>query len=279
MLSAPLHESIISRRINRGFVRFHGECRSPAGISWSPDERSPGIHVKQFTMPLEGLEMMAVFMVVVLLLRALVQFGMREQDEESTEDDLELSPVCHRPEGLEILQEQTKFNRKELQILYRGFKNECPTGLVDEEMFKQIYAQFFPQGDASTYAHYLFNAFDKDHSGSLNFEDFVTGLSILLRGTLIDKLTWAFNLYDINKDGYITKEEMNDIIKSIYDMMGRGTYSTVPMSAPEEHVDKFFQKMDQNKDGVVSIEEFMQACKNDENIMRSMAVFQNLQIS
>ncbi|XP_032808280.1 A-type potassium channel modulatory protein KCNIP2-like isoform X5 [Petromyzon marinus] len=198
---------------------------------------------------------------------------------ESTEDDLELSPMCHRPEGLEILQEQTKFNRKELQILYRGFKNECPTGLVDEEMFKQIYAQFFPQGDASTYAHYLFNAFDKDHSGSLNFEDFVTGLSILLRGTLNDKLNWAFNLYDINKDGYITKEEMNDIIKSIYDMMGRGTYPTVPMSAPEEHVDKFFQKMDQNKDGVVSIEEFMQACKNDENIMRSMAVFQNLQIS
>ncbi|XP_032808276.1 A-type potassium channel modulatory protein KCNIP1-like isoform X2 [Petromyzon marinus] len=236
-------------------------------------------HVKQFTMPLEGLEMMAVFMVVVLLLRSLVQFGMREKDEESTEDDLELSPMCHRPEGLEILQEQTKFNRKELQILYRGFKNECPTGLVDEEMFKQIYAQFFPQGDASTYAHYLFNAFDKDHSGSLNFEDFVTGLSILLRGTLNDKLNWAFNLYDINKDGYITKEEMNDIIKSIYDMMGRGTYPTVPMSAPEEHVDKFFQKMDQNKDGVVSIEEFMQACKNDENIMRSMAVFQNLQIS
>nr|XP_032808277.1 Kv channel-interacting protein 4-like isoform X4 [Petromyzon marinus] len=199
--------------------------------------------------------------------------------QKSTEDDLELSPMCHRPEGLEILQEQTKFNRKELQILYRGFKNECPTGLVDEEMFKQIYAQFFPQGDASTYAHYLFNAFDKDHSGSLNFEDFVTGLSILLRGTLNDKLNWAFNLYDINKDGYITKEEMNDIIKSIYDMMGRGTYPTVPMSAPEEHVDKFFQKMDQNKDGVVSIEEFMQACKNDENIMRSMAVFQNLQIS
>lgn len=32
------------------------------------------------------------------------------------------------------------------------------------------------------------------------------GLSILLRGTVQDKLNWAFNLYDINKDGYITKE-------------------------------------------------------------------------
>ena len=32
------------------------------------------------------------------------------------------------------------------------------------------------------------------------------GLSILLRGTITEKLNWAFNLYDINKDGYITKE-------------------------------------------------------------------------
>lgn len=39
------------------------------------------------------------------------------------EDEFELSTVCHRPEGLEQLQEQTKFTRKELQVLYRGFKN------------------------------------------------------------------------------------------------------------------------------------------------------------
>lgn len=37
-------------------------------------------------------------------------------------------------------------------------------------------------------------------------QDFVMGLSILLRGTVEEKLNWAFNLYDINKDGYITKE-------------------------------------------------------------------------
>lgn len=34
----------------------------------------------------------------------------------------------------------------------------------------------------------------------------MVGLSILLRGTVQEKLKWAFNLYDINKDGYITKE-------------------------------------------------------------------------
>ncbi|XP_035503827.1 Kv channel-interacting protein 4 isoform X6 [Scophthalmus maximus] len=197
-------------------------------------------------------------------------------NQNSVEDELELSAVRHRPEGLEQLEAQTRFSRKELQILYRGFKNECPSGVVNEETFKDIYSQFFPQGDASTYAHFLFNAFDTDHNGSISFEDFVMGLSILLRGTVQEKLNWAFNLYDINKDGYITKEEMLDIMKAIYDMMGKCTYPVLKDEAPRQHVEVFFQKMDKNKDGVVTIDEFIDCCQNDENIMRSMHLFENV---
>ncbi|XP_044862613.1 calsenilin isoform X6 [Mauremys mutica] len=198
------------------------------------------------------------------------------QGSDTSDSDLELSSVRHQPEGLEQLQELTKFTKKELQSLYRGFKNECPSGLVDEDTFKLIYAQFFPQGDASMYAHFLFNAFDVDRNGAICFEDFVVGLSILLRGTVHEKLNWAFNLYDINKDGYITKEEMLAIMKSIYDMMGRYTYPIVRDDAPIEHVEKFFQKMDRNRDGVVTIEEFLETCQKDENIMSSMQLFENV---
>nr|XP_020457431.1 Kv channel-interacting protein 2 isoform X2 [Monopterus albus] len=194
----------------------------------------------------------------------------------SVEDDFELSTVCHRPESMDKLQEQTKFTKKELQVLYRGFKNECPSGVVNEENFKNIYSQFFPQGDSSMYAHFLFEAFDTNKNGSVSFEDFVFGLSIILRGTINDRLNWAFNLYDLNKDGCITKEEMLDIMKSIYDMMGKYTYPTMQDDAPREHVESFFQKMDRNKDGVVTIEEFIESCKKDENIMQSMQLFDNV---
>ncbi|RMC11469.1 hypothetical protein DUI87_11588 [Hirundo rustica rustica] len=227
---------------------------------------------------IEGLEMIAVLVVLVLFVKVLEQFGLFEPVslEDSVEDEFELSTVCHRPEGLEQLQEQTKFTRKELQVLYRGFKNECPSGIVNEENFKQIYSQFFPQGDSSTYATFLFNAFDTDHDGSVSFEDFVSGLSTILRGTIDDRLNWAFNLYDLNKDGCITKEEMLDIMKSIYDMMGKYTYPAMREEAPREHVENFFQKMDRNKDGVVTIEEFLESCQKDENIMRSMQLFDSV---
>ncbi|XP_062838221.1 Kv channel-interacting protein 4 isoform X3 [Anolis carolinensis] len=194
----------------------------------------------------------------------------------SVEDEMEMATVRHRPEALELLEAQSKFTKKELQILYRGFKNECPSGVVNEETFKEIYSQFFPQGDSTTYAHFLFNAFDTDHNGCVSFEDFVMGLSILLRGTVQEKLNWAFNLYDINKDGYVTKEEMLDIMKAIYDMMGKCTYPVVKEDAPRQHVETFFQKMDKNKDGVVTIDEFIESCQKDENIMRSMQLFENV---
>uniref|UniRef100_A0A5F7ZLP0 EF-hand domain-containing protein n=1 Tax=Macaca mulatta TaxID=9544 RepID=A0A5F7ZLP0_MACMU len=119
----------------------------------------------------------------------------------------------------------------------------------------------------------LSNSFTR--SSSLR-EDFVVGLSILLRGTVHEKLKWAFNLYDINKDGYITKEEMLAIMKSIYDMMGRHTYPILREDTPAEHVERFFQKMDRNQDGVVTIEEFLETCQKDENIMSSMQLFENV---
>lgn len=52
----------------------------------------------------------------------------------------------HKPEELATLAATTRFSRKEIQLIYRGFKQECPSGLVDEDAFKHIFSQFFPQG-------------------------------------------------------------------------------------------------------------------------------------
>ena len=45
-------------------------------------------------------------------------------------------------------------------------------------------------------------------SEPINFhfiQDFVIGLSILLRGSLDDKLRWTFTLYDQDRDGFISR--------------------------------------------------------------------------
>ena len=45
------------------------------------------------------------------------------------------------------------------------------------------------------------------HPIYLTLQHFVLGLSILLRGSLEDKLRWTFSLYDQDKDGYISRLE------------------------------------------------------------------------
>ncbi|XP_077589656.1 A-type potassium channel modulatory protein KCNIP1 [Stigmatopora nigra] len=223
-----------------------------------------------------SLQAIAVILLCCGLVKMLHLLGVISVDGDKADDDLEMSMVCHRPEGLHQLEAQTNFSKRELQVLYRGFKNECPSGIVNEDTFKQIYSQFFPHGDASTYAHYLFNAFDTAQSGTIKFEDFAGALSILLRGSITEKLQWTFHLYDINRDGYINKEEMTDIVGAIYDMMGKYTSPALKTDAHKHHVDAFFQKMDKNRDGVVSIDEFLFSCQEDQNIMRSLQLFENV---
>ena len=40
----------------------------------------------------------------------------------------------------------SRFSPASLRRLYRGFKTECPSGLMTEEAFREVFAKFFPNG-------------------------------------------------------------------------------------------------------------------------------------
>ena len=96
----------------------------------------------------------------------------------------------------------------EVRRLYRAFKQDCPTGIVDEETFKEVYEKIFPMGDASKYAQIVFRAVDKERTGGITFGDFMEFLSIISKGTHREKILWSFQFFDVNQDGKITREEM-----------------------------------------------------------------------
>lgn len=66
-------------------------------------------------------------------------------------------------------------------------------------------------------------------------------LSILSRGSLDEKLRWAFTLYDINGDGYITRDEMTDIVSAVYDLMGKITDPCMEDDTVKDKVERIFQ--------------------------------------
>lgn len=96
---------------------------------------------------------------------------------------------------------------------------DCPSGTLTKEEFQKIYRQFFPFGDPSSFADYVFKVFDSDKSGTIDFKEFICALSVTSRGKMEDKLDWAFQLYDIDGDGKISYEEMLAIVEAIYKMV------------------------------------------------------------
>ncbi|OQR69035.1 Kv channel-interacting protein 4-like, partial [Tropilaelaps mercedesae] len=187
-------------------------------------------------------------------------------------DELETSSARCKPEAIGNLCKTTKFNRDEIKRIYQGFKQTCPSGLVTETVFKDMYCQFFPLADTTLYAHYVFRVLDKEKTGTINFKDFVQGLSVLSRGSPTEKLEWVFNLYDLNRDGCITAEEMLEIVNSVYSLLGHCAQPCVDEISAKEHVTRVFHKLDFNRDGVVTSDEFVHACLKDPDIVRSLGV-------
>ncbi|KAJ2615595.1 neuronal calcium sensor 1 [Coemansia reversa NRRL 1564] len=179
-------------------------------------------------------------------------------------------------EQLTELQNSTKFERKEIQQWHKGFLKDCPSGELNRTEFKGIYKQFFPFGDPSRFADYIFEVFDRNHNGSIDFTEFLQALSITSRGSPEEKLRWAFELYDIDGDGLITKDEMLKIVDAIYRMVGSMVQLPKDEDTPEKRVVKIFHLMDKNNDGHIDLAKFKEGSHQDPLIMQALNLYDGL---
>ncbi|KCV71829.1 hypothetical protein H696_01248 [Fonticula alba] len=152
-------------------------------------------------------------------------------------------------EQINEIQPSTKFTVEELTDWHRSFLNDHPSGFLKESHFIVMYSQFFsPAGSSGAtnpgtgstsrrsrlqaaaqgrtnpgvrlFAARVFASFDREGRGIVTFKDLIHGFSIATRGTIEEKLEWAFRIYDVDRDQMIGREEMLQVVTAIYQMAG-----------------------------------------------------------
>lgn len=116
-------------------------------------------------------------------------------------------------EILDDLKLNTKYTEEELCAWYTTFLKECPTGRITKEQFEGIYASFFPDADPTAYARHVFRSFDTNADGTLDFKEYIVALHLTSSGKTLHKLEWAFALYDVDGNGTISKNEVQEIVR------------------------------------------------------------------
>uniref|UniRef100_A0A3Q1HZE8 Calaxin n=2 Tax=Acanthochromis polyacanthus TaxID=80966 RepID=A0A3Q1HZE8_9TELE len=162
------------------------------------------------------------------------------------------------------------FNKTEAECLIREFNlllgEPTNTGRtvqgLDRARFRSILHHTFDLTD-DIIMDGAFRAFDKDNDGILSLKEWIEGLSVLLRGTLTEKIKYCFYVYDLNGDSFITREEMFHLLKN--SLVIQPTEED-PDEGVKDLVEITLKKMDHDHDGKLSFEDFEKAVR-EENLL------------
>ncbi|KAI8495620.1 Visinin-like protein 1 [Branchiostoma belcheri] len=196
----------------------------------------------------------------------------------------------------------TNFRESEIKHLYKLFQKDCPNGLLKEQQFVRFYVDFFRTGcreKKATLAKRIFRAFDHDATGTVDFREYVCGMSALLRGSKVEKLKWAFRMYDLDGNGEVTKRELlNVLMRQFLDVDGsvRETITVAHLQvhqtalpelmnelrnpgAPEEEtrqmevqqeelITGIFNSLDIDHDGKLQLKEFVEGVRRNPELFK-----------
>ncbi|GFO30179.1 calcineurin b subunit [Plakobranchus ocellatus] len=102
----------------------------------------------------------------------------------------------------------------------------------------------------------VIDIFDTDGNGEVDFKEFIEGISqFSVKGDKESKLRFAFKIYDMDKDGYISNGELFQVLKM---MVGNNLRDT----QLQQIVDKTIIHADTDGDGKISFEEFCDVVGN-----------------
>ena len=142
--------------------------------------------------------------------------------------------------------EAINFDAEEIRRLGKRFRklDLDNSGTLSVEEFMSL-----PELQRNPLVKRVIEILDEDGNGEVDFKEFIQGVSqFSVKGDKMSKLKFAFKIYDIDNDGYISNGELFQFLKMIS--------SNLKDTQLQQIVDKTIQFADRDDDGKIDFEEF-----------------------
>ncbi|KAK4518735.1 phosphatidylcholine and lysophosphatidylcholine phospholipase [Mucor velutinosus] len=154
------------------------------------------------------------------------------------------------------LSKTTHFSTKEIDNLRQNVKTQDQNNIT-ADVFKDSVKQCMPTVSMTddAFLQRLYCAFggDEEKEQCLDFSKFVDGLSVFMKGTPEEKLKLSFKLYDVDKDGFISKDELEHVMLQLSKMMANEDKQDEEI---QRSIDCMFEDFDVDCDGKLSFDEY-----------------------
>merc|ERR1711998_55529 len=97
----------------------------------------------------------------------------------------------------------------------------------------------------------LFIMLDKTGDYTINFKEFLCGISPLITGTVIEKITFALELYDLDGSGLVKPFQFTFVLKSMNSTASFFGDPVMTQEQIEQLTDEIFKEFDKESAGEV----------------------------
>ena len=125
------------------------------------------------------------------------------------------------PEDIVYVSNFSGMPQKEVKLRFEQFCQKYPNGKIPKDEYISMLRTLFKNTDAERLEQYIFNVYDVDGDGSIDFKEFYLILFVLGGGTPEEKLGHIFRVFDLNHNGFVTRDEVNKIVKDLYPLLGK----------------------------------------------------------
>ena len=177
-----------------------------------------------------------------------------------------------REEDVRSLQEASGKEEEEIREFFAKFLEDYPDGKIQAGGFKHIMENIIPHKSHDKLEQHVFKVYDVNGDGVIDFTEFMTVFFIMSEGSPEEVLAKIFKMIDFDGSGEVSVVEVTRLVTAMFCLLE----AEDPNVASQQFVaQSTFFECDDNGDGRVTQDEFIQSCLAREdftNILTSKLV-------